>query len=662
MSTIRKILATACLASVIILLVSCATIPGPRDVSTSPPTQEMSQAFSQAEQDFKSGAYTQALKEYLSYVNKYDRNSLTDNALVRAGDIYLASGDLASAANLYLKVVGDFVNSDSYDAARYKLGYTYFKSGKYSEAAEILKALAAKPSAGADKTSTYMLLAKSYLMTGDYYSSVSWFTKAEDTTSDAAVKSEAKTNVKYIVEKYLSEDELAWVSDDFIGKGAGGYAAFALAQIYANRGDIDSAHEQLLRIVRSQPDHEYYYQAQGMLKETVGTGGSGSITVGVILPLSGRNSSFGIMARDGMRLAAGDMGITDGPRVNLIIKDCGDNPGSATYAVTDLARDDKVMVIVGPMAKDSATAAAEEAQAREIPLITLTRTQDITAIGDYIFRNFLTNPDEIRGLVRYIVQGRGLTRFAVLYPDDAYGREMKDLFTRETGYYGARVVAETSYQGETADFRATMRELIAAAGGDKRKPGFDAIFIPDYYSMVGMIIPYVYYYDLKNITLIGTDGWNDPGLLSIVSSGGDMLIGSYFADAFTPNSDRPEVKRFVEDFKAAFGREPGILEAYGYDTIKIIQYLVKTQGIRTRNDMRLSLLSVRDWEGVTGSTTIDRTGESTKDPFILTVVEAKTETVLTITEQPEEGVAIAAEIPKETRKNLMIIEVPGANR
>jgi branched-chain amino acid transport system substrate-binding protein len=659
MSTIKKVLATAWLASVLILLVSCVTVPGPRDISTSQPTTEMSQAFLRAEQDFKSGAYTQALKQYLAYINDYERNSLTDNALVRAGDIYLASGDLSSAANLYLKVVGDYPNSDSYDEARYKLGYTYFKSGKYLDAAEILKALAANPPAGGDNTSTYMLLAKSYLMTGDYYSSVSWFTKAEDSTSDAAVKSEAKTNIKSIVEKYLSEDELALVSGDFVGKDAGSYAAFALAQMYTDRGEIDSAHEQLLRIVRNQPDHEYYYRAQGILKETAGRGISGSITVGVILPLSGRNSSFGIRARDGMKLAAGDMGFTDGPRVNLIIKDCGDNPASATYAVTDLARDDDVMVIVGPMVKDTVAAAAKEAQSQQIPIITLTRTQDITAIGDYVFRNFLTNPDEIRGLVRYIVQGRGLTRFAVLYPDDAYGKEMKELFDRETGYYGARVVAETPYKGETADFRATMRELIDAARGDRNKPGFDALFIPDYYSMVGMIVPYVSYYNLKNVTLIGTDGWNDPGLLSI---GGDALIGSYFADAFTPNSDRPEVKRFVEDFKTAFGREPGILEAYGYDTIKIIQYLVKTQGINSRNEMRLSLLSVRDWEGVTGSTTIDRTGESIKEPYILTVVEAETDTVLSITESPEEGVAVAAETPKETRKNLMIIEVPGANR
>lgn len=659
MSTIRRLWAAVLLASILILSASCVTVTGPRDISTSPPSAEMSQAFAKAEQNFKGGAYSQALKEYLAYINNYQRNSLTDNALVRAGDIYLASGDLGSATNLYLKVVGDFVNSDSYDEARYKLGYTYFKSGRYADAAEILKALAARPADGSDKTSTYMLLAKSYLMIGDYYSSISWFTKAEDATSDAAIKTDAKTNIKYIVEKYLSEDELVLVSDDLVGKDAGSYAAFALAQMYTDRGQTDAAHEQLLKIVRNQPDHEYYYKAQGMLKETTGVGISGAITVGVILPLSGRNSSFGIMARDGMRLAAGDMGFTDGPRVKLVIKDCGDNPGSATYAVSDLARDGDVMVIVGPMAKDSAVAAAKEAQERQIPIITLTRTQDIAGIGDYVFRNFLTNPDEIRGLVRYVVQGRGMTRFAVLYPDDAYGREMKELFTRETGYYGARVVAATSYAGETADFRATMKDLINAAGGDKKNPGFDGLFIPDYYSMVGMIIPYVYYYDLRNVTLIGTDAWNDPGLLSI---GGDMLVGAYFPDAFCPNSDRPEVKRFVEDFKTAFGREPGILEAYGYDTIKIIQYLVKTQGIRSRNEMRVSLLSVRDWEGVTGSTTIDRTGESTKEPFILTVVEAKTDTVLSITEQPEEGVAIAAEMPTETKKNLMIIEVPGTNR
>ncbi len=645
--------------SLVPILISCATVPRPMETRVPQPTAEMTGVYTMAEQDFKGGNYSQALKEYLSYISTYGPNALTDNALVRAGDIYLASGDLESAQNMYLRVVGDYVGSDSYDEARYKLGYAYYKAGKYPDAVQILKALVESPVSGRDDTSASLILAKSYLMTGDYYSSIVWFTKVQDATADPTIKSEAKSNVKSIVEKYLSEDELVRVSDDFIGKDAGGYAAYALAKIYTSRGDVDAAHEQLLRIVRNQPDHEYYYEAQGMLKETAGPTTAREITIGVILPLSGRNSSFGIRVRDGAKLAAGDMGFTEGPRVKLIIKDCGDDPASAASAVRELAQEDDVLAIVGPMVKESAVAAATEAQALKIPIITLTRAQGITDIGDYVFRNFLTNPDEIRGLVRYIVQGRGLTRFAVLYPDDAYGKEMKDLFSREVGYYGARVVAETPYEGETADFRSTLRTLISAAGGDKKKTPFDAIFIPDYYNTVGLIIPYVYFYDLKNVTLVGTDGWNDPGLLSI---GGDMLIGSYFADAFCPNSDRTEVKRFVDDFKSAFSREPGVLEAYGYDTIRMIQYLMKTQGIKSRNDMRLSLLSIRDWEGVTGSTTIDRTGESTKEPFILTVVESKVEPTLTITEQPEEGVAVAAEPPKESKKNLMIIEVPGANR
>ncbi len=148
MSMIKRTGNAFIFASVLIILASCATVPYPRETHTAQPTPEMSQAFSQAEQDFKSGDYTRSLKEYLSYVNTYERNSLTDNALVRAGDIYLASGDLASAQNLYLKVVGDFVTSDSYDEARYKLGYAYFKSGKYTDAIEILKALAARPCGG----------------------------------------------------------------------------------------------------------------------------------------------------------------------------------------------------------------------------------------------------------------------------------------------------------------------------------------------------------------------------------------------------------------------------------------------------------------------------------------------------------------------------------
>lgn len=660
---LKAILKRISVLSVVILgasiIASC--IPGTgRDGSKyPPPSSAMMTAFDTAENDFKTGRYDSALTGYKYCINEFPLNSLTDNALVRAGDIYLARGDFSSAKGFYLKVVQDFLSADTYDEARYKLGYSHYISGNYYDAIEVLKAMAVEAKIRNNAPQVYMMLAKSYLMINDYFSSVIWFSAVAETTDDLSIKVDAINNIKLMVEEYLYEDELIEIADQLEGRPAGGYASYNLAKRYTERGDLDDAREELLKIVRNQPEHEYYYEAQGMLRENTGGFISGEITVGVILPLSGRSSAFGNKVKVGMELASGAMGFTDGPRINLIFKDSRGDPTYASYAVKELEMNDDVSVIVGPMIKEAAESAAYEAQGLSIPIITLTRAKGITEIGDYVFRNFLTNLDEVRGLVRYLVQSRGLTRFAILYPDEPYGNEMKELFAREVGYYGCSVVAETSYLGDTADFRSTIKEMLDATGSTKKSLTFDAIFIPDYYNTVGLVIPYIFYYDIKGVTLIGTDGWNDQALLDIT---GDFILGAYFADAFTPNSSRPEIKEFVSDYNDIYGKDPGVLEAIGYDTIKMIQYLVKTQGVDDRDEMKVALYSIRDFYGVTGSTTIERNGESTKEPLILTVMEKEGEPIYTITEEPEEGVAIAEELDNTPKKRLIIVEVPDSIR
>jgi len=657
----RFLKALAAFGLIGLVVSSCATIPITRGTHLPEPSNEMTAAFAQAENDFKNGKYSDSLSGYLACIDNFPPNTLTDNALIKAGDIYFARGDLNLAEKAYLTIVRDFVYSDTYDESRYKLGQLYYKQGQYYDAIEILKSLVHESSMGND-ANTYLTLAKSSLVLKDFASAIMWFTRADGVSRDVTTKKDIYQNLKAIVDTYLTEDELTQVSNSYIGRAAGGYAAYTLARTYISRGELDNARDELLKIVRTQPDHEYYYEAQGLLKETgerIPISPSGSITIGVILPLSGRASTFGNRVKTGMELASGALGFTEGPKINLIFKDSQGNPAIAKNAVRELAANNDVVAIVGPMTKEVAIAAATEAQTLGIPIITLTKDRTITDIGDFVFRNFLTNPDEIRGLVRYLIQARGFCRFAVLYPEDAYGKEMKELFTKEVGFYGCGVVTEHSYPPETDDFRSIIKELIGKSSGGPKNVPFDALFIPDYYNMIGLIIPYIYFYDVKNLTLVGTDGWNDPGLLEL---SGDYLIGSYFADAFTPNSNRPEVRRFVEDYKEMFGKEPNTLDAYGYDTIKMIQYLVKTQGIRSRDDMRDGLLSIRDYEGVTGNTTIERNGDSTKEPLILTVTEAEEEPSLSITEEPEEGVAVAEELPATKNKKYIIIEVLDSQR
>ena len=638
---------------------SCVTDTSGRGKRFPEPKSDMMNTYRAADADFKSGRYSEALDGYLTCINGYPSNTLTDNALVRAGDIYLARGNLSSAHSHYIRVVQEFVSSDRYNEARYKLGYVYFKSEKYSDAVGTLKSLVRETQDIETGNTIYLILAKSYTKLGDMYQAVYWFSEAIEKANDISSKNEAKTSLKLLVEEYLSMTELVRVSEDLSGTEAGGYASYVLAKRYISEGEMDDAREELLKIVRNQPNHEYYFEAQGLLKETQGAPNTGVITVGVILPLSGRASIFGRRVREGLELASGAKGFTKGPRVKLIFRDSKGDPTTSSYAVKELARNDDVALIIGPMIKEAALSAAREAQRLSIPIITLTKERDITNIGSYVFRNFLTNPDEIRSLVRYVIQAKGLSRFVVLYPDDAYGKVMKELFSREVSLYGSSIVAVKSYTSETADFRETMKEIISITGSSRNNATFDAIFIPDHYSSVGMIVPYVYFYDLKGVTLLGTDGWNNSRILNIT---GDMLIGSYFADSFTPNSDRPKVKSFVEDFMAVYARTPGSFEAYGYDTIKMIQFLMHTQGIKDRDEVMPALLSIRDYKGVTGTTTIERNGDSTKEPYILTVIEAESKPTLTITEEPEEGVAIAAEKKEEKKINLIIVEVPGSYR
>jgi len=642
-----------------VMLSSCVTYTTIGTSRMPSPNQEMADAYTQADNAFRSGRYTEALEGYLDYISDYSPNTLTDNALNKAGDIYRARGELSSAQSMYLKIIQDFVFSDSYTDARYKLGQIYYSQGRYSDAINILASLVDEPGTGVATTATYNTLAKSYMMLGEYYDAVFWFNEAARSTYEVSVREEAEENIKLLLENYLDEEDLEDIAEEYDDTPAGGYAAYILAQRYISRGDLDDARSELLKIVRNQPDHEYYYEAQGMLKETQGMPYSSEITVGVILPLSGRAAVFGRKVRNGLELASGALGYTDGPRIRLIFKDSGSDETTASYAVKELARDEDVVLIIGPMLKDTALAAAREAQLQGVPIITLTKEQSITDLGEYVFRNFLTNPDEISGLVRYVVQGRGVCRFAILYPDDAYGQEMKELFSRYVGYYGCSIVGELSYTGETADFRSIIKDLLDLTGSTKSSTTFDALFIPDYYNTVGLVIPYVYYYNLKSITLLGTDGWNDPAILDIA---GDFMIGSYFADAFTPDSDDPAVKSFVEDFTSIFGFKPGVLEAYGYDTIRMVQYLVRSQGVDGRDDMRDALLSIRGYEGVTGLTTIERNGDSTKDPLILTVMESEAERTMTITEEPEEGVAIAAELNEDDVTEYVIVEVPDSRR
>ncbi len=372
-----------------------------------------------------------------------------------------------------------------------------------------------------------------------------------------------------------------------------------------------------------------------------GAGAKGSVVsipvdryaIGCVLPLSGRNAAAGNRALDAIVLASGLFDPIAKTPIKLIIEDSQSQPETARAAVAKLAIQEGVICILGPLGADESLYAAREAQRLKVPIITLTLREGIIDAGNYVFRSYLTNRVQIVSLVQYAIQKMGLARFAVLYPEDDYGREMEKLFREEILRRKGEILKVTSYQTTETDFADEIKSISdlnknppAAKEGegprDGNKPdlGFDALFIPDSPGRISMIVPQLAFHDVKGIRLLGTSDWDAP---EILKAGSELLEGAIFVNAFSPNSFYPEVNDFTDIYYTNYSREPDALEALAYDAAGIIVKILREDGVKTRDQFRKSLLDVRDYRGVTGRTSFSGMRDARKEVFVLTIKDGQ---------------------------------------
>src|SRR5690606_22300570 len=107
-----------------------------------------------------------------------------------------------------------------------------------------------------------------------------------------------------------------------------------------------------------------YAEAQDLLRTVEGTAAVDGLTVGVLLPVSGRFAKFGAESLQAIQLAFRIFN-TDEPdtKVTLAIEDSGDTPEQAVSALNKLFFKHKVIAVVGPLLSkgiDQVTQRAEE--------------------------------------------------------------------------------------------------------------------------------------------------------------------------------------------------------------------------------------------------------------------------------------------------------------
>jgi branched-chain amino acid transport system substrate-binding protein len=321
---------------------------------------------------------------------------------------------------------------------------------------------------------------------------------------------------------------------------------------------------------------------------------STTVTIGLVLPLSGPDAALGLSAENGARLAidqANVAPVVPGVVFTLAAKDDAGDAATGASDVKALIGDARVAGIVGPF--DTATALAELPLANQAPIAMISPsagnpclTSNDPAFGcagqnDLLatvrptgkvtfFRTLPTDPEQGTMQADYL---SGTKRFHTAYVIDdtaAYGLGVANAFIQEWQKLGGIVVGHSSVLEGTPAYVNLLTQIAA------RRP--DVIFFGGNDPASGT----------PASILIRQQMLQVPGLQNTAFAGGDGIRTQQFAltigalgggpvySTLTPSDATfvPAAGTFVQQYQAAFGA-PGRYSASGYDAATVLLAAIK---------------------------------------------------------------------------------------
>lgn len=339
---------------------------------------------------------------------------------------------------------------------------------------------------------------------------------------------------------------------------------------------------------------------------------SSTLLVGEYGSLTGAAATFGQGTHHGIQLAFEEqnkLGGIKGKQLELLTEDDEGKPETANAVVTRLITQKKVLALLGEVASSNTLAAAPTAQQYKIPMISPSSTNPkVTEVGDYIFRVCFIDPFQGTVMAKFAYENLKAKRVAVLRDVKSdYSVGLAKFFQETFTKLGGTIVVEQNYQAGEMDFKSQLTEI------KNKKP--DAIFIPGYYTDVGLIARQARQLDIK-VPLLGGDGWDSSKLFEI---GKEAINGSYFSNHYTTESTDPLVQDFIKNYKARFNNEtPDGLAALGYDSAKILIEAMKNSDL-TSKSIRDQIALIKDFKAVTGKITINAQRNAEKSAVVVKV-------------------------------------------
>lgn len=348
----------------------------------------------------------------------------------------------------------------------------------------------------------------------------------------------------------------------------------------------------------------------------------GTIRIGEVAALTGGTATFGQSAHRGTQMAVDEINAAGGllgKQVTLITEDDQSKQGEAGIVAKKLISRSKISALLGEVASGRSLEMAPIAQAAGVPMISPASTNPkVTETGDYVFRVCFIDPFQGTVMAKFALS-RGWSKVAILTDTKQdYSVGLTQFFKKHFTENGGTVVSEQNYSSGDKDFRA---QLTAIRAGEP-----DAIFASGYYNEVALVAVQARELGIA-APLLGGDGWDSPSLIDVA---GEAIEGCFFSNHFSNEDKSPKIQEFVQRYEAKHGTKPDAMAALGYDSAMILGDAIRRAGSVEGPVLRDAIAATEDFDGITGTISLDEHRNANKPAVILTIKDGKvvyTETI-----------------------------------
>ena len=337
--------------------------------------------------------------------------------------------------------------------------------------------------------------------------------------------------------------------------------------------------------------------------------GSGEISIGVVLPLTGHLASAAERMKHGFDLALNEINNaqSSNTRFKFIIEDDTSTPEGAVDAFNKLIHEDSVSVIFGPATSSATRAAFPIAQENQVVAISSTSAaRGLSAIGDFVFRILLTTDVVILRGIETTQAKIGYQRVATMFDEtDLFSTDRDEALREVLTANGVEVLTTESFMSDAPDFTEPLNRIKAL------NP--DVIFVSSLPSEKPKILIQAHELGISVPLIISSLTSADVQTAGAAAEGAITFLGWLSTD------DTPGNQAFVQNYSEAFGMEPDSFAASSYAAVYILADAIKNAQSTDSIAIRDALANIRDFDTVLGKFSFDANGDPVYAPKTLIV-------------------------------------------